>query len=165
VPDQYIKTRYLDASALVKLVIDEQDCAPLRSFFQSNSHFCSTSLCLAEALGVIKSKWAYKHISEEKYFQATRELITNAWGNKIEIDNLDVFSPEGLSPVEALAQKHKLDLSDALQIHTILRGTYSALGPNSASILITADAKLASAANAEGIRAWNCIATSLPDWA
>jgi len=164
-PDQWAKTRYLDASALVKLVIDEVDYAPVRLFFQSNVNFCATSLCLAEALGVIKAKWTYGRISEEKYFGATRELVINAWGGKIEINNVDLFSPEGLTPVEVLGRKHALDLSDALQLHTILRGRYSVLGPNSASVLITADAKLAKAAELEGIRAWNCTVEPLPSWA
>lgn len=164
-PDQWAKTRYLDASALVKLVIDEGDHGPVRSFFQTNGNFCATSLCLAEALGVVKAKWTHGRISEEKYFDATRELVINAWGGKIEINNVDLFSPEGLTPVEMLGRKHALDLSDALQLHTILRGTYSVLGPQSSSVLITADAKLAKAAEVEGIRAWNCIATPLPTWA
>lgn len=164
-PDQWVKTRYLDASALVKLVINEVDHAPVRLFFQSNVNFCATSLCLAEALGVVKAKWTYGRISEEEYFGATRELVINAWGGKIEINNVDLFSPEGLAPVEALGRKHTLDLSDALQLHTILRGTYSVLGPHSASVLVTADARLAKAAKEEGIRAWNCIAEPPPSWA
>ena len=166
-PDQWAKARYLDASALVKLVIDEGDHAPVREFFQTNGHFCATSLCLAEALGVVKGMRKRRHgpISEEQYFAATRELIIHAWGGKIEINNVDLFSPEGLGPVEALARKHALDLSDALQIHTILRGTYSVLGPQSSSVLITADGPFAKAAAAEGIRTWNCIATPLPPWA
>jgi predicted nucleic acid-binding protein len=161
----WVKTRYLDASALVKLVIDEGDHEPVRTFFLSNSHFCATSICLAEALGVIKGKWTHDRISDETYFSATRELVINSWGGKIEINNIDLFSPAGLAPVEELGRKHQLDLSDALQIHTILRGRYSHLGPNSASVLITADKKLAQAAEAEGIRAWNCIAVPLPSWA
>jgi len=163
--DQWAKARYLDASALVKLVIDEGDHKPVRSFFLSNTNFCATSLCLAEALGVIKGKWNYGRINEEQYFGATRELIIWAWGKKIEIDDIGLFSPDGLKAVEELAKKYKLDLSDALQLHTIMRGTYSHLGPNSASVLITADGKLAKAAEAEGVRSWNCIATELPVWA
>lgn len=164
-PDQWAKTRYLDASALVKLVIDEGDHQPVRSFFLSNPNFCASSLCLAEALGVIKGKWNHGRINEEQYFKATRKLIMWAWGKKIEIDNIDLFSPEGLTAVEELAKKHSLDLSDALQLQTIMRGTYSHLGPNSASVLITADSKLSRAAEAEGIRSWNCITTEPPDWA
>jgi predicted nucleic acid-binding protein len=163
--DQWAKVRYLDASALVKLVIDEGDHEPVRSFFSSNTNFCATSLCLAEALGVIKGKWNYGRISEEQYFEATRELIIWAWGKKIEIDDINFFSPDGQKAVEGLARKHNLDLSDALQLQTILRGKYSHLGPNSASILITADGKLAKAAEGECIRTWNCIVTVPPMWA
>lgn len=164
-PDQWVKTRYLDTSALVKLVIDEGDHEMVRSFFRSNTNFCATSLCLAEALGVIKGKWNHGHINEEQYFKATRELILWAWGKKIEINDIGLFSFEGSKAVEALAKKYSLDISDALQLQTIMRGTYSHLGSNSASILITADDKLSRAAESEGIRSWNCITTAQPDWA
>jgi predicted nucleic acid-binding protein len=162
--DQWAKKRYLDTSALVKLVIDEGGHQEVRSFFYSDTNFCSTSLCLAEALGVIKNKWNRSLINEEQYFNATRELIISAWGQKIEVNDIDLFTPESQKAVEELARKHKLDLSDALQLETIKQGTYSHLGPNSASVLSTADKKLAEAAKAEGIRSWNCITSSVPDW-
>lgn len=161
----WAKVRYLDASALVKLVVDEGDHSQVRQFFNSNANFAATSLCLAEALGVVKAKWTHGRISEAEYFAATRYLVINAWGNKIEIDDIGLFSPAGLTSVESLAQRHALDLSDALQLETILRGKYAHLGPNSASVLITADRKLAQAAEAEGVRTWNCVATTPPDWA
>ena len=74
--DQWAKIRYLDASALVKLVIDEGDHQEVRSIFYSDTNFCATSLCLAEALGVIKNKWNRSLITEEQYFKSTRELLT-----------------------------------------------------------------------------------------
>ena len=162
---QWVKTRYLDASALVKLVIDEVDHLPLRLFFKANVNFATTSLCLAEALGVIKGKWLRNRISEDQYFAVTHELVIGVVGKKIEVDEINLFSFEGIASVEALAKKYSLDLSDALQLETILRGKYSPLGPNSASILITADAGLASAAQAESIRVWNCAKTDPPSWA
>ncbi len=162
---QWGKVRYLDASALVKLVIDEGDHENVRQFFNSNVSFAATSLCLAEALGVIKGKWIHGHISDQHYFVATRQLVIDAWSKRIEVNEIDLVSPQGINAVEALAKKHALDLSDALQLETILRGKYSHLGPNSASVLITADAKLARAADAEGIHVWNCIKSSPPDWA
>ena len=100
--DHWAKHRYLDASALVKLVVDEGDHETVRSFFQSNANFGSTSLCIVEALGVIKAKWAYGRISEENYFAATRSLVINAWGKKIEIEDIGVFLlmlPLNLNPV------------------------------------------------------------------
>lgn len=163
--EQWAKHRYLDASALVKLVVDEGDHEPVRSFFQSKVNFGATALCIAEALGAVKAKWTHRHISEEQYFAASRNLVLNAWGKRIEIEDIGLFSPDGVKAVEALARKHGLDLSDALQLQTILRGKYSYLGPNSSSVLITADAKLAKAAQVEGIRVWNCAASPPPDWA
>ena len=164
-PDGWAKARYLDASALVKLVVDEGDHEPVRSFFHSNTNFFATSLCLAEALGAVKAKWTHGRITEGQYFLCTRTLVINAWGNKIEVEDIGLFSPGGLTAVEALAKKHTLDLSDALQLETILRGKHSHMGPNSAPVLVTADAKLAKAAEIEGIRSWNCIASPLPAWA
>lgn len=111
----WVRMRYLDASALVKLVVDEGDHAHVRLFFHSTTNFAATST--------------------------------------------------GLASVEVLAKKHSLDLSDALQLETILRGKYGHLGPNSASVLVTADRKLAKAAEIEGVRAWNCAAAAAPDWA
>jgi predicted nucleic acid-binding protein len=154
--DQWAKVRYLDASAMVKLVVDEDDCRFVREFFQNNTSFCATSLCLAEALGVIKGKWNYKRLTKEQYFEATKTLIIHAWGKKIEVDNVDLFTPHGHANVEKIAKKYSLDLSDALQLETIRHGRYSVLGPQSASVLITADGPLARAADSEGIRVWNC---------
>ncbi len=51
-----VKAHYLDASALIMLVVDEGDCDPIRRFFASNTNFWTTPLCLAEALGVLKRK-------------------------------------------------------------------------------------------------------------
>lgn len=160
-----IHVRYLDASALVKLIIDEDDHEPVRKFFNENVHFAATSLCMAEALGVIKAKWIHNHISEQQYFAGTKQLILDAWGGRIEIDQVNIFSPGGQSAVEALARKHSLDLSDALQLETIMKGTYSFFVQGSSSVLITADRKLAVAAAAEQIKVWNCNASPLPNWA
>ncbi len=163
--DNWAKVRYLDASALVKLVVDEADSQPMRAFFNSNTNFCATSLCLAEALGVLKGKWGRNQITTDQYFSATRQLVIEARGKRIEIDDLGLVNPSVHAEVERMAKKHGLDLSDALQLLTILRGRYSVLGPNSASVLVTADCPLARAANAERIRVWNCISGPAPDWA
>ena len=162
--DQWAKHRYLDASALVKVVVDEGDHEPIRSFFLNNVNLGATSLCIMEALGVLKAKWTHGRISEEQYFKASRQLIHFASGKKIEVEDIGLFTFQGLDAVQALAKKHSLDLSDALQLETILRGKYAHLGPNSASVLITADAGLATAAIAERVRVWNCIKDPQPTW-
>ena len=163
--DSWAKTRYLDSSAIVKIFIDEGDSLPIRNFYNSNCNFCATSLCVFEALGVLKGKWQHNRISDQQYFEATKKLIIDAWGKKIEIDDVGIINPQVQVEVEKISKKYLLDLSDGLQIVTILKGKYSVLGPNSASILITADTRLASAAEAEGIRVWNCIVNEVPKWA
>jgi predicted nucleic acid-binding protein len=163
--DHWAKHHYLDASALVKVVIDEGDHELVRSFFRTNVNLGATSLCVVEALGVIKAKWTYDRISEDEYFKATRQLVQYASGKKLEVEDIGLFTFQGLDAVQAFAKKHSLDMSDALQLDTILRGKYAHLGPNSASTLITADAGLAAAAKSEGIRVWNCIKEPQPSWA
>jgi predicted nucleic acid-binding protein len=105
-----IKVKYLDASALVKLVIDEDNCQPLREFFNSNTNFFTTWLCLAEALGVLKSKRVGKQskniatkIKTDTYFEATRHLIID-WRMRIESDDLELVDPSIPLKVERLAK-------------------------------------------------------------
>jgi predicted nucleic acid-binding protein len=161
----WAKTRYLDASALVKLVVDEPDCARIRQFFNSNINFCTTLLCLAEAISVLKRKWAGGEIGTDEYFAAARGLIINAWGSRIELDDIEFVNPTVQAKVEQTARKYTLDISDALQLVTILLARYSVPGPNSASVLIPADGGLAVAASNEGIRVWNCRTDEAPAWA
>lgn len=160
----WVKVHYFDASALVKLVIDEQHSDRVRAFFQNNTSFATTSMCLIEALGVLKRKWQRERISVDAYFAATRELIINAWGKRIELDSVELVDPVKHGNIERMAKTHGIDLSDSLQLVTILKGRYSVLGPNSASVLITADRGLATAAKAEGIRVWNCVDEPSPTW-
>lgn len=162
---QAVKMRYLDASALVKILVNESDRQPVHDFFNSNINFCATTLCFAEALGVLKGKWEHKQLSDDEYFSVTRDLVIDAWGNRIELDDVGLVNPTVHREVEMVAQKHGLDLSDALQLVTILRGRYSVLARDSASILITADRKLATAATEENVRVWNCVQGAAPDWA
>ena len=161
---EWVKAHYLDASALVMLVADEPGCQDLRGFFNSDTNFCTTSLCLAEALGVLKRKWSKKQLTSDQYFSATQYLIINAWGQKPKIDDLGLYQPSVQFDVEAVAKKHQLDVSDALQLATIKKGYFSGMVGPSASVLITGDQGLAAAATAEGIRVWNCKASGVPPW-
>jgi predicted nucleic acid-binding protein len=163
---------------LVKLYINESGSERLREFFYSDTNFHTTWLCLAEALGYLKSKWVgpqskkdATRIKIEEYFKATRELIID-WRMRIESDDLELIDPSIPLKVEEMAKKHDLDYSDALQLITIKRGKHSHLAyesaPNvyeSALILITGDKGLASAAEFEGIRVWDCTVGSPPAWA
>jgi len=160
----YIKQRYLDASALVKIFYKEDGSARMRKFFGAEVHFCATSICVIEAISVIKSKWKYDHISETEYLKATEDLLFETVEGRIEIDEIPLFSISGIEAVKKLAIKHSLDWSDALQLETIKRGKYSYFCDGSSSILITADNELAKAATSESIRTWNCLKEKTPEW-
>ena len=58
--------------------------------------------------------------------------------------------------MERLGKKHGLAMVDALQLVTILHGQFKHMGPNSASVLNTADNGLAEAAQAEHLKMWDC---------
>lgn len=164
-PSRAVKARYLDASAIVKIYTDEDGSSKVRELFYSAVSFCSTSLCVIEALGILKGKWLSRNeITDAEYFEKTKQLVISAWGNIIEVDDINIFSPEGQRATEAIAKKHSLDLSDALQLQTILQGRYSRLSGESSSILITADKGLCDAARSEGIRVWDCLREEMPKW-
>ncbi len=151
--ERWAKAHYLDASALVKLVIDspeEKDGREsLRRYVYSNSSFYTTSLCFAEALGVIKVKyWNKKKISMEQYLYAFCRLY-NFTINEVPIG---ASYPE----MERIVRLYNIDVADAMQIVTLKNGMFSALGQGSKTILITADKALAEAADKEGLRVWNC---------
>lgn len=160
-----VKARYLDASAIVKIYSDEDGSDRIREFFYNAVSFCSTSLCIMEALGILKGKWqSRKVLSYDEYFDKTKRLVVDAWGGRIEVDDINLFTVDGQRATESLAKKHSLDLSDALQLQTILKGRYSRLAGESSTVLITADKKLCQAARDEGIRVWDCKREEMPDW-
>src|SRR4051812_48735597 len=80
---------YLDASALVKLVVDEGDCQPLRDFVHEGANFATTPFCLNEALSILKGKWlTRKEISTDQYFDATRRLVIDVWSRRYHADDI-----------------------------------------------------------------------------
>ena len=161
------RTHYLDASALVKLVIAEDHAEKLRAYC-GRALLATTSLCFGEALGVLKSKWTHGRLTQESYLAACEDLFARVRNNSLEIEDTPLLSGNSqelranYEKIEKLAQKHSLDISDALQLLTLRSGTYSRLeGPARAS-LVTADCKLARAAKAEGMPAWDCVHDPAP---
>ena len=160
-------THYLDASALVKLVIAESDSDKLRAYC-ARAYLATTLLCFGEALGVLKAKWAHRHLTQEQYLAACEELFTRVRNSSLEIESTPLLSsdPRELrviyQEVEALAQKYCLDISDALQLHALRTGAYSRLEGTARASLVTADGKLARAAKAEGMPVWDCVRDPAP---
>lgn len=162
-----VKYRYLDASALVKLYVDEQASDVVRAFFNGHPKpFQTTALCFAEAINVFKRKWQKKELPDEAYFEATWRLITSAWGREIEIQEYGMTDPFVHGDVEQIAERNPgIDFSDALQLVTLLKGRHSFLINESRSVLITGDKQLALAAEKEGVRVWYCMKGEVPPWA
>lgn len=54
----YFKANYLDASAIIKILVDEDGSSEIQKYFRTGgSNFYMTSLCFSEALGVLKVKY------------------------------------------------------------------------------------------------------------
>ena len=163
-----VKVCYLDASALVKLFVDEDGCQTLRNYFNTNANFCTTSLCFVEALGVLKRRYFYESKDNgTEYLKKCRDLVNKGWGGRIEIEEVRITKRDSIderikqvdffNEAERLVGKYKIDFVDALQVLTILRGKYYFFTQGSKSILITADEGLARAARGENARVWNIL--------
>ena len=154
----WIRTHYLDASAIVKLLVNEPCSNTMRSYFKSRSNFYITSICFAEALGVLKVKCVYRsEIDRETYFAACDHLMSLVSENNLHIDEISISDIKVFSEVERLSKKYSIDVSDSFQIYTLRQGMCSYFTGESQPFLITADKRLAYAARDEGLKAWNCM--------
>jgi len=159
-----IKTHYLDASAIVKLLIDEDGSAALREYFGKNSVFYTTSVCFVETLGVLKGKFQRNSITQDQYLTACDILMGQVRDEFISIDDIKIADQDVYRKVDKIAKKYSLDISDAFQILTLKTGFLSPFrGTDAEPILITADERLASVARKEGLKAWYCLGEPSPE--
>lgn len=157
-----LRTHYLDASAIVKLLVVEEGSDKVRAYFGQHSVFYATSLCFAETLGVLKNKFLRKQLNQEQYLSASDDLMAYLRGRNIEIDDIDISRSPTFDEVEQLVKSHSLDISDAYQLVTLRRGCLARLNIDVQPILVTADNALAVAARSEGLRVWDCLRESEP---
>jgi predicted nucleic acid-binding protein len=118
----------LDASAAVKLVLQERGSEQLRSYFANRASFYITSVCLAEALGVFKRKRLRDEISEKQYVTTLSLAGLPAEFARIRVDEIELSSLDTFSKAEEIARRHKLDLSDSLQLVSVKHGTVPRTG-------------------------------------
>src|SRR5206468_827485 len=104
-------------------------------------------------------------LTTDAYLDAVYRLTVAASGKEIELQDYGLMDPFVQKDVKRIIKTHNIDVSDALQLLTLLKGEHSVLVRGSASVLITADKGLATAAKAEGVRVWNCAAEPAPSWA
>ena len=110
---------YLDTSALVKLLVDEDGCAKMRCYFQENTVFYTTSICFVETLGALKGKYERKLITQDQYLKACNNLMAYISEEAIGIDEIGISDRRTFREVERVAKNYNLDIADALQIVTL----------------------------------------------
>lgn len=157
---------YLDASALVKLVANDPAEKPgrdaVRKYYHEHANMYATSYSVAETFSAFKGEFVRGEIAQNEYIKDVREFIRIVLGVHLQIDEVPILSPDVFSEAERLIKAHGIDFLDCFQIVTILRGRFRVLGPQSKSILITADRNLAKAARAEHARVWECTSEPAP---
>jgi len=157
-----VRTHYLDASAIVKVLVEEDGSDAVRSYLGLHATWVTTSLCFAEVLGVLKAKQLHRHISTEQYLCACEDLMAHIRGQTITIEDVGLTERVVFDQVELLCKRYSLDLSDGCQLLTLRSGQLSHLEGDSRPILVTADKGLAEAARSEGLRAWDCMHEPAP---
>ena len=160
----YVRANYLDASAIIKVLVEEPDSSLVAAYFKGSHSFYMTSLCFAEALGVLKAKYfRYRDITEKGYLNWSYRLTVLVRDGRIKLDEVPLTEPKVFEEVEAIVKKYQIDTSDALQIVTIKKGNFRNRVAESQSLLITADGDLAKAARNEGLKVWDCIHEPSPE--
>jgi predicted nucleic acid-binding protein len=150
------RTNLLDASALVKLVVMEDRSEKLRRYIETESGWYTTPFCFYEALSILKVKYMYrKEITEDEYNNASFSLMAEYRGTA-KVYDLDLTDPAIFFYTQRIATNHKVDVSDAFQIVSIVKGCPFA--GDSKTILITDDKDLARGARHENCKVWH-----LPD--
>ena len=155
---------FFDASALAKVFADEPGSGIVRKYWHSRATKYTTPFCFYEAMNVLKGKWKHKgNMTDVQYFDATFKLTAWYGASSDEVKDLDFKDPLTFADTRALAERNGLDLSDAFQIMSVRQGQFSMLVNDSATVLVTADKDLASAARNEGLRVWNVLLEPPPE--
>jgi predicted nucleic acid-binding protein len=161
-----IKIKYLDASAIVKLYLDEEGSDYFRDYFNNHTNFCTVQMTFYEAMSVLKARLFNK--DKEKYRKSVEDLIISYWSKeqsrKIVIEEIELNNYKIYLEISEIIWRYNIDFADAIQIYAIVKGKYSHFALDSKSVLITADDKLEFAAEDNHIRVWNCRKSAQPDW-
>lgn len=150
------KPIFLDASVIVKLVVDEKGSGQVRKYLDVLMHPSlgrfTTNFCFFESLSVLKGKWCYKkEISKKEYIRCCKRLFAYKKG-RIKIKEYPLQNSRDFQKLERLVEKYNIDVSDALQLLSIKETILAKFAGESETTLITADKNLAESAKKEGIK-------------
>ena len=154
---------YLDASALVRLVVDEPGANDVREYFNANTGACATFVSFVEALRVLKRKW-HGNWQDSDYRKAVEDLQIPVYGEKLELDDISLANPVIFREVAVFSKLHNLDFADALQLYAIKKGKYSPFTAGSNTRFISADGDLVRAARSNMVFTWECSKDGSPHW-
>ena len=136
-----------DASALVKVFVDETGGGPVRQYFNSQSPMkYTTPFCYFETLSVLKAKWLYRNeLTREEYLNAAFALTVWFQASSRGIHDLNMTHPPTFYRAREIVERHAVDISDAFQVLSVKEGYFSPLVNESRTLLVTADEKLCNA--------------------
>jgi len=109
----------LDASALVKLYVNEDRSNILRDYLQRRPTYYTTPFCFYETLNVLKAKRLKEKITPQEYHDATFALTRWFTDNSGRIRDIDFTNRDVFRDVQTIAQRYNTDLSDAFQILSV----------------------------------------------
>jgi predicted nucleic acid-binding protein len=151
-----VRTHCLDASALVKLYIEEPGSSALRTYLQGQANWYTTPFCFFEALSVLKQKFKYRRdadkITEEQYHRAGFEMVAEFGARTRNVPDIKLTDPLIFPRVQQMCHKYPaLDFSDAFLILSVKMGYFYRMAGDSQTVLVTADKDLQTAAEQEGL--------------
>lgn len=148
-----MKCRFLDASAMVKLFVDKNGSEQIRGDFEDTTiSFFTTNFCYFETLSALKRKWEDKKISHEEYMQHCSLLFAYKKEERIKIEEYPLTNLNDFTKLERLTRSYDIDISDALQLLSVKETSLRLTVEESETTLITADEKLAKAAEKEDVK-------------
>lgn len=156
-PNSLLRPYYLDASVLVKLVIEEPGSAAVRSyvFDAERSWRICTSFCFIESLGAVKLKKVRNEISDNGYIVGCRKLLRLVREGTIRILETEISTASKFAESERMVKAYNIDFLDAFQILSV-KTSWPQLAAPSKPLLVTADGTLAKVGRCEGIECLLC---------
>lgn len=152
------RANFFDASALVKVYVDEAGSADVRAYFQSESPTkYTTPFCFYETLTALKVKWLKGEITRAKYLDSAHTLTVWFRASSRSINDIDISEYQTFEDARQLVERHNIDLSDAFQLLSVKTGYFSRMINDSQTLFITADVGLRKAAESEKLKVWYCM--------
>lgn len=159
----HLRADFFDASALIKIYCDEPCSDVVRQYFNVRATKYTTPYCFYEAMNILKGKWKHKgQLTHDQYVDAAYSLTAWYGASSSLVKDLDFTDPQTFFNAKEIAERCKLDLSDAFQVLSVKSGFFSSFANKSKTVLVTADNELAEAARSEGLIAWNVLLEPAP---